>query len=106
MKWSTPLRMGFLSVLASLVFVFGMVISTGTVSAHTASAHTAASTQMASSGCGFNQFDCNSGFGNFSDCGFNQFDCNFNNFNSCDFNNCFSSCNENGCIFIPHHFRN
>src|SRR5216684_9408966 len=101
---STPFRMGFLSVLASLVFVFGLLISTGTASAYTASAHTAASTQTASGGCGFNQFDCNSGFDNFNSCGFsefdncnsgfggcgfNQFDCNsgFDNFNSCDFNN-------------------
>src|SRR6266852_3137157 len=103
MRRSTPVRMGFLGVIASLVFVFGMLISTGTASAHTAS------TQKASWGCGefdcgggfgFNQcgdfgvnddgFNCGFGFNNFNNCSSDEIDCGFgfNNFGFNEFNNC------------------
>src|SRR5216683_2448893 len=97
MRRSTPFRMGFLGVIASLVFVFGMLISTGTASAHTASAHNASWGCGGFGDCGGGcDFSCGGGFNQCGDFGVNDdgFNCGFgfNNFNNC-------SSDESGCGF-------
>ncbi len=103
---STPFRTMLLAFVASLVFVFGMVLSTGTVSAHTAStasAQSSASAMDASTRCGGP--DCGGRFGFFPGFGINQCG-NFGEFqfdqcgigNGC-FGGCFNSCQFSGCGF-------
>ncbi len=101
MRRSTPFRTMLLAFVASLVFVFGMVLSTGTVSAHsasTASAQSSASAMDASTGCGaFGNNQCNCGFSP-DNCGFGG--CQFGGcFNDCQFSGCFNSCEFGGCGF-------
>jgi hypothetical protein len=94
---STPLRIMLLSSVASLVFVLGVFLSTGTASAHTASK---ASVQTAASSMDQCQFgDCNNGCDNGEDCNNGcQFSCCQNNFfeNNCG---CISfNCGVNPCL--------
>jgi len=88
---STPFRTMLLAFVASLVFVFGMVLSTGTVSAHTAS------TQFRHPGHGefFPSEEFFPGFA-FPQCGGIG---EFQFFDQCGIGNgcCFSPCVEFGC---------
>ncbi len=92
---STPLRIVLLSVVACLVFVLGVVLSTDTASAHSTAAQSSASAQTANGGCDFEFDNCfNRCDFEFDNC-FNRCDFEFGNcFNRCDFefDNCFNRC--------------
>jgi len=100
MRRFTPLRGGLLVILSCLVIMFGMLLSTGTVSAHTTAAQSSASAMNANVGCGFNgvpECDCTIA----GNCGFGSFGCQFGGcFNNCGFGNCgFNNCGFGNCGF-------
>ncbi|HET8851978.1 MAG TPA: hypothetical protein VFN02_05585 [Ktedonobacteraceae bacterium] len=91
---STPLRIVLLSVVACLVFVLGVVLSTDTASAHSTAAQSSASAQTANGGCDFEFDNC------FNRCDFEFDNCGFNN---CDFFNEEDEFSDCGVFFFHHH---